>query len=113
MKAGDLATLGELLSERLVYSHSDATQDSRDSYLRTLTDGTLRYRDIWFETSSVLQAGADTAVALGTMGAEIVRHGSEKTIGAMTCAVWTREGGRWALLAYQPTALPRQQEPRA
>jgi ketosteroid isomerase-like protein len=107
MRAGDVEALGALLSERLVYSHSDATQDSRDSYLETLSSGSLRYHDIRFETKAVLAAGADAAIALGNMGADIRRNGAEKTIGAMTCAVWSREADGWRLLAYQPTALPR------
>jgi ketosteroid isomerase-like protein len=107
MKAGDVAALRALLSERLVYSHSDATQDTRDSYLQTLSAGSLRYHDIRFETTTVLPAGPAAAVALGTMGADIHRNGAEKTIGAMTCAVWAREPGGWRLLAYQPTALPK------
>src|SRR5690606_5566503 len=107
MKAGDVAALRALLSDRLVYSHSDATQDSRDSYLETLTSGSLRYHDIRFETKAVLEAGADAAIALGTMGADIHRDGAEKSIAAMTCAVWAREDGGWKLLAYQPTALPK------
>jgi len=107
MKAGDTAALGALLSAQLVYSHSDATQDSAESYLATLTDGSLRYRDIRFETKSVLAAGPDAAVALGTMSADITRNGADKSIAAMTCAVWAREAGTWRLLAYQPTAMPR------
>jgi hypothetical protein len=107
MEAGDLDALGALLSDRLVYSHSDASQDTRDSYLASLRDGALRYRKVWFETSAILPAGADAAVALGTMGADITRHGVDRTIGSLTCAVWAREGGAWKLLAYQPTALPK------
>ena len=107
MKAGDVAALRSLMSERLVYVHSDATQDSRESYLGTLAEGRLRYREISFETKEVLQAGSDTAIALGSMSAEIIRNGTDKSIASMTCAVWTRENEHWTLLAYQPTALPK------
>ena len=62
---------------------------------------------MWFETKTVLPVGADAAVALGTMGADIIRHGAERTIGSLTCAVWAREDGAWRLLAYQPTAFPK------
>ncbi|MFH5924762.1 nuclear transport factor 2 family protein [Roseomonas xinghualingensis] len=107
MEAGDVTALGGLLSDRLIYSHSDGSQDSKASYLATLSDGTLRYKKVWFETKAVLEAGSDSAVALGSMGADINRHGADKTIGSLTCAVWAKEGGAWKLLAYQPTALPK------
>lgn len=107
MEAGDLEALGALLSDRLIYSHSDGSQDTKASYLATLSDGTLRYRKTWHEVKTVLPAGADAAVALGTMGADITRHGTDRTIGSLTCAVWAREDGAWRLLAYQPTSLPK------
>ena len=107
MEAGDLEALGALLSDRLVYSHSDGSQDTKASYLETLAGGTLRYRKTWHTVKTVLPAGADAAVALGTMGADITRHGTDRTIGSLTCAVWAREGDAWRLLAYQPTSLPK------
>ncbi|WP_426956703.1 nuclear transport factor 2 family protein [Muricoccus radiodurans] len=107
MKAGDIAALSALMSDRLVYSHSDGSQDDKISYLATIAHGTLRYHRVWWETKEVLEAGPDAAVALGTMGADITRNGADKTIGSLTCAVWVREGGAWRLLAYQPTALPK------
>ncbi len=107
MKAGDVASLGALLSERLIYTHSDASHDSKQSYLATLTGGSLRYHEVRFETKTVLPAGPDAAVALGTMSAGLTRNGAERSIASATCAVWAREDGAWKLLAYQPTALPK------
>ena len=42
MRAGDTGALGEVLSDRLVYAHSNAAADSKDSFPSTLTDGSLR-----------------------------------------------------------------------
>ena len=107
MRAGDTEALGALLSERLVYAHSDATADGKASYLGTLTDGSLRYLRIDFTTEAVLEAGPDAAAALGRMSARVHRDGAEREIAAMTLALWVREGDAWRLLAYQPTALPK------
>lgn len=106
MQEGDLLTLRELLSDRLSYAHSDATRDSKPSYLRTLEDGSLRYVKTWHETEQVLVFG-DAAAALGRMGADIIRNGTARTIGSITLALWGREGDTWRLVAYQPTALPK------
>ena len=107
MQAGDTAALGALLSDRLVYAHSNATTDSKASYLGTLTDGSLTYLHIDFTTETVLEAGPDAAAALGRMSARVHRYGAEREIAAMTLALWAREGDSWRLLAYQPTALPK------
>lgn len=113
MKAGDVAALGALLSERLVYTHSDGSHDSRASYLATLSGGSLLYHAVDFEISAILSAGPDAAVALGRMSADITRNGTPRTIASATCAVWAREDGAWKLLAYQPTALPLNRETRS
>jgi ketosteroid isomerase-like protein len=106
MRAGDTAALGELLSEGLVYTHSNATSDSKASYLASLESGDLRYLEISHETNKVLPAGT-AAVALGRMSARINSHGAERQIASTTLAVWAQEGGKWVLIAYQPTALPK------
>lgn len=105
MAAGDLAALRALLSERLTYAHSDASRDTKDSYLATLEGGSLRYLRTWHETERVIDLG-DSAAAIGRMGADIVRNGNARTIGSITLALWAREGDAWRLVAYQPTALP-------
>lgn len=113
MQAGDVEALGALLSERLVYAHSNATTDSKESYLGTLVDGSLKYLQIHFETETVLEAGPDAAAALGRMSARVHRYGGEREIAAMTLALWVREGDAWRLLAYQPTSLPPAKSPGA
>ncbi|WP_376092933.1 nuclear transport factor 2 family protein [Roseomonas sp. CCTCC AB2023176] len=105
MAAGDFAALRELLSDRLTYAHSDATRDTKATYLATLADGSLRYLKTWHETERVIALG-DSAAAIGRMGADIVRNGSARTIGSITLALWAKEGDAWRLVAYQPTALP-------
>ncbi len=106
MQSNDLPALGGLLSDRLTYAHSDATRDTKASYLATLEDGSLRYLRTWHETESVIPLGPDAAAATGRMGADIHRHGAARTIGSITLAVYARESETWRMVAYQPTALP-------
>ncbi|WP_245216026.1 nuclear transport factor 2 family protein [Pararoseomonas baculiformis] len=107
MRDGDTEALAALLSDRLVYAHSNATTDSKESYLATLRDGSLRYLEVHFETEAVLEAGPGAAAALGRMSARIHRYGAEREIASLTLALWTKEGDQWRLLAYQPTSLPK------
>ncbi|SHJ95061.1 protein of unknown function [Roseomonas rosea] len=107
MEAGDIGALEALLSERLVYAHSNATTDSKTSYLDTLRDGSLRYLSVDFTTEQVLEAGPGAAAALGRMSAHVFSYGAEREIASLTLALWTKEGDAWRLLAYQPTSLPK------
>ena len=51
--AGDATALQSLLSEALVYVHSTAVRDTRDSYVGKVRDGVLRYLTLSFDDLQV------------------------------------------------------------
>ena len=106
MLAGDVETLRELSSERLVYTHSNAERDDRRSYLDKVASRHFHYLEISRpeETVSIL---GDTAIVVGRMVARVLIAGEEKRLDNRSLAVWARDGGHWAFLAYQPTPLPK------
>jgi hypothetical protein len=105
MLAGDTATLGELLSERLAYTHSTGGQDTKASYLDKVRSGTFVYDSIEHPVDTIL-TGDDYALVVGQMIARVWRSGELLTLRNSALAVWVREEGAWRLLAYQPTPLP-------
>jgi len=105
MTDGDTAALAELFSPDLVYTHSDATSDSRQSYLDKLASGHFDYGPIEHPETSVVVRG-DTALVFGDMRGDVVIGGSKRVLNSRSLAVWVREEGSWALLAYQPTKYP-------
>jgi ketosteroid isomerase-like protein len=105
MTDGDTATLDELLAPGLVYTHSDASSDSKQSYLDKLSSGRLDYGPIEHPESSIVVHG-DTALVFGDMRGEVLSGGAKRTLNSRVLAVWVRDGSRWTLLAYQPTKYP-------
>ena len=105
MTDGDTATLEELFSADLVYTHSDATSDSKQSYLDKLASGHFDYGVIDHPESSIVVHG-DCAIVIGDMRGEAVIGGSVRMLNSRSLAVWVRENGNWVLLAYQPTKYP-------
>jgi hypothetical protein len=105
MTDGDTATLAELFSPGLVYTHSDASADSRQSYLDKLASGHFDYGPIEHPETGILVRG-DTALVFGDMRGEVVIGGAKRVLNSRSLAVWVRENGNWALLAYQPTKYP-------
>ncbi len=105
MTDGDTATLAELFSPDLVYTHSDASSDSKRSYLEKLATGHFDYGPIAHPETSILVRG-DCAVVIGDMRGEVRIGGQVRVLNSRSLAVWVREGGSWALLAYQPTKYP-------
>ena len=105
MVASDLDALDRLLSDRLVYAHSNAERDSKASYLDRVRNGTFVYEGIQHPEEKIILADG-AAVVLGTMIAKAYWSGELRTLRNGACAVWAKEeDGQWRLIAYQPTPI--------
>ena len=107
--AGDITALEGLLSYALVYVHSTAARDTRDSYLRKIRDGALRY--LRLELSDLqAQVLPGAALVTGRMNATVLKDGQEKQVSSVFLTVWVPEpsdsGSAWRLRAHQGTPLP-------
>jgi len=105
MVDGDLAALDELLSDDVMYAHSDASVDSKASYLEMLRTGALVYHELEHTTEAVVSRPGVVIVG-GTMSGSIHMNGIAKTLNSRVAAVWIAEDGRWRLAAFQPTPIP-------
>jgi len=102
----DIATLDELFSADLVYTHSDATSDSKRSYLDRVATGFFRYGPMTHPEHSIVVRG-DCALVFHDMRGEVLVNGETmRVLNSRSLAVWVREDGNWALLAFQPTKYP-------
>ena len=70
MIAGDVGALDRLLSDRLVYGHSNAARDSKDSFLERVRDRTFVYESIDHPEERIIIAGG-AVVVLGAMIANV------------------------------------------
>lgn len=106
MLTGDVETLGELCSSKLIYTHSQGDRDDRDSYLAKVVGKFFVYHEITHPADRILVWG-DTALVTGRMTARVSVAGQERRIDNSYLAVWLREDGQWKFAAYQPTPLPQ------
>jgi ketosteroid isomerase-like protein len=107
MTAPDPESLTALLSDDVVYTHSDGSVDDKDAYLASVRTGDLVYRRVDQGIERILTRDG-TAVVFGTMAADIVRHGAEKTLDNRTVVVYTAEpDGEYRLIAFQSTPIRR------
>ena len=104
MIEGDVAALEQLLDAELVYSHSDGSRDSRETYLKKVTDGHFVYHRADAPVERLLIIG-DCAVLAGQMNAEVSVGDEKRSLSNGCLAVYRRTDGKWRLLAYQPTPL--------
>lgn len=105
MTDGDVGTLAGLFSADLVYTHSDATWDGKQSYLDKLANGHFDYGVIAHPETSIVVHG-DCAIVIGDMRGEVRIGGQTRMLNSRSLAVWVRENENWVLLAYQPTKHP-------
>jgi ketosteroid isomerase-like protein len=105
MTDADIGTLEELFSANLVYTHSDASSDSKQSYLDRLASRHFDYGPIEHPEHSIVVHG-DCAIVIGDMRGEVQIAGQARVLNSRSLAVWVRENDDWVLLAYQPTKYP-------
>ena len=106
MTDADIATLGELFSPDLAYTHSDATSDSKQSYLDRVATGFFDYGPMTHPEHSIVVRGDCALVFHDMRGEVLVNHETKRVLNSRSLAVWVREDGNWALLAFQPTKYP-------
>jgi len=100
-----VAALDELFAADLVYTHSDASADSKQSYLEKLAAGHFKYGPISHPEHSIVVHG-DCALVFGDMRGEVQIAGQVRVLNSRSLAVWVRENESWVLLAFQPTKYP-------
>ena len=101
----DLAALEELLSPDLVYTHSDASTDTKQSYLDKVASKALVYGVIEHPEHAVVVRG-NCALVFHDMRGEVQVGGATRALNSRSLAVWVQQNGAWRLLAYQPTRYP-------
>ncbi|HCY15051.1 MAG TPA: DUF4440 domain-containing protein [Curvibacter sp.] len=104
MLAGDAAALRELISGQVIYVHSSATRDTRDSYLKKISTGALRYLHLVLSDMQV-QMVEGAALVTGRMQATVSRDGKEIPVRSAFLTVWVPEHGVWRLRAHQGTPV--------
>jgi len=102
----DMEALAEVLSERLVFAHANATYEDKNSLMMKMGSGNIVYKTLQVSEQRVIELG-DTALLVGRLTAAVEVGRTPKTIDNWTLSVWTREDGAWRLIAYQPTAIPQ------
>jgi Domain of unknown function (DUF4440) len=105
MSDKDLATLDELLADDLIYTHSSARVDSKQSLIANMKSGATVYSSI--EPSEVkAQDLGDAVVLTGVAWIKVASQGKQLDFGVRFTDAYAKRGGRWQMVAWQSTRLP-------
>jgi Domain of unknown function (DUF4440) len=105
MSDKDLATLDGLLADDLIYTHSSARVDSKQSLIANMKSGATVYSSI--EPSEVkAQDLGDAVVLTGVAWIKVASQGKQLDFGVRFTDAYAKRGGRWQMVAWQSTRLP-------
>ena len=105
MAAKDIATLESLLADDLVYTHSSARLDTKQSLIVGMTSGSTVYTGV--EPSDVkAQDFGDTVVLTGVCQIKVIANGTPNAFGVRFTDVYAWRNGRWQMVTWQSTRLP-------
>jgi ketosteroid isomerase-like protein len=105
MAQKDIATLNALLSDDLVYTHSSARLDTKQSLIGAMESGATVYTAV--EPSDVkAQDLGDSVILTGSCRIGVMSNGRSNSFGVRFTDVYANRGGRWQMVAWQSTRLP-------
>jgi ketosteroid isomerase-like protein len=105
MVAKDTAALGELFADELSYTHSNASVDTKATFLAAIEARRFDYRSVTCSDRTSVVLG-DTALLTGRAQIEVLAGGREVQLNARFTVTYVRKDGRWQFLAWQSTSIP-------
>jgi hypothetical protein len=100
----DLNALSSLLSEDLIYIHSNGYVDNYQSYLEKINLGILKYQNIEIETER-LMIEEEIVIKHSIMKGTVLVMGANKSIFSRITSLWLPEKGVWKLRSFQSTTI--------
>ena len=105
MAQKDIATLNALISDDLVYTHSSARLDTKQSLIGNMESGSTVYTAV--EPSDVkAQDLGDTVVLTGACRISVMSQGRPHSFSVRFTDVYANKAGKWQMVAWQSTRLP-------
>ena len=105
MAEKDIRTLNEIISDDLVYTHSSARLDTKQSLIGNMEAGSTVYTSVVPSNVKAQDLG-DTVVLTGIAEIKVVSNGTANAFGVRFTDVYARRGGTWQMVTWQSTRLP-------
>lgn len=104
MAEKDVATLNALLADDLVYTHSSARLDTKQSLVGAMQSGATVYTSV--VPSEVKAQDLGTAVVLtGIAAISVNSNGTPNSFRVRFTDVYANRGGQWQMVTWQSTRL--------
>ena len=105
MAQKDIATLNAVLADELIYTHSSARLDTKQSLVGAMQSGATVYTSL--EPSDVTAQDFGSVVVLtGKARIGVVSGGKPNSFSVRFTDVYANKGGQWQMVTWQSTRLP-------
>lgn len=101
----DIATLQRLLADDLIYCHSNARLDTKQSLIGNMQSGATVYSSV-VPADVKAQEFGDVVVLTGTAQIRVSSNGTPNAFGVRFTDVYARRNGNWQMVTWQSTRLP-------
>ena len=104
MAQKDVATLNAVLADDLIYTHSSARMDTKQSLIGAMESGSTVYTSV--EPSDVVaQDLGDAVVLTGVAAISVNSGGAPNSFRVRFTDVYANKGGNWQMVTWQSTKL--------
>lgn len=101
----DYATLESIVADDLIYTHSTARIDTKESLIGNMKSGRTVYTGL--EASDVVAQDLGSAVVLtGVAKVNVTSNGNPVSFGIRYVNVYANRGGEWKMVTWQSTKTP-------
>jgi ketosteroid isomerase-like protein len=104
MAQKDVAALNDLIADDLIYTHSSARIDTKQSLIGNMQSGATVYNSV--EPSDVKAQDLGSAVVLtGVAKIQVTSGGKPNAFAVRFTDVYADRGGKWQMVTWQSTRL--------
>ncbi len=105
MAAKDYATLEAVIADDLIYCHSSARLDTKQSLIGNMKSGSTVYTSVVPSEVKAQDLG-DAVVLTGIARINVVSGGKPLAFGVRFTDVYAKRGGKWQMVVWQSTKVP-------
>lgn len=105
MENGDLPALAGFLGDDLIYTHSSALVDSKETYIDSVRSGKVVYKQTRRSDLRVSPYGC-TAVMTGRGDFSVSIDGKDVEVQLRFTNVWVKNPAGWQMVAWEATRIP-------
>ncbi len=101
----DFAAMEKLYSPDLVYVHSSAVVDNKQSYIDSMRSGTVQYK-VMRRSDVVVRTFGCVAILTGNGDYDVSVNGKDMNVKLRFHSIWQKKDGQLQYISWQSTRLP-------